>query len=122
MCDEFVNWYNDDHHHDGLALFTPGDVFHGGVGAVAVHREQALSGAYEARPERFVGGPPSVKRPSARVLINPADAAPPPTAARVLAADADQLAGLWPAPVSGQLPLIRVPGAIVAAPQQPLAK
>ncbi len=27
---EFFGWHNDEHHHAGLALFTPGDVFHGG--------------------------------------------------------------------------------------------
>lgn len=109
-CDEFFAWYNEHHHHTGLALFTPHDVFFGNVDAIAAQREQALCAAYNAHPERFVAGPPSVKRPPARVCINPADGEPP-TMERVIGTDDDKLAQLWSAPPSAPL-VINVPGAL----------
>jgi putative transposase len=71
---ELFDWYCHRHHHAGLALFTPADVFHGRVAAVAAVRQAALDKAYVAHPERFVHGPPSVPLPPATVSINP----PPP--------------------------------------------
>ena len=67
----FFAWHNDDHHHSGLALFTPADVFHGRVEAVADVRQAALDSAYHAHPERFPHGPPRVPRPPVEVHINP---------------------------------------------------
>jgi putative transposase len=69
----FFSWYNDDHHHDGLALFTPADVFRGRVEAVASQRQRALDAAFSAHPERFVNGPPRARRPPSTVAINPLD-------------------------------------------------
>ena len=77
----FFSWYNDDHHHSGLALYTPADVFHGRVEQVAACRQQALNAAYAANPERFVHGPPRAARPPAVVAINPIDPAPKPAGA-----------------------------------------
>jgi putative transposase len=68
---DFFAWSNDDHHHAGLALFTPADVFYGRVGAVAAIRQAALDAAYAAHPERFPNGPPRVRRPPEAVHINP---------------------------------------------------
>jgi putative transposase len=68
---DFFAWSNDDHHHAGLALFTPADVFHGRVGAVAAIRQAALDAAYAAHPERFPNGPPRVRLPPEAVHINP---------------------------------------------------
>lgn len=67
----FFAWHNDDHHHSGLALFTPADVFHGRVAEVALRRQAALDGAYAAHPERFPNGAPTVRLPPAVVTINP---------------------------------------------------
>ncbi len=67
----FFAWHNDDHHHSGLALFTPADVFHGRVAEVAARRQSALDGAYAAHPERFPNGAPTVRLPPAVVTINP---------------------------------------------------
>lgn len=112
--EEFFRWYNEQHHHEGLALFTPADVFFGRVDEVAERRERTLIAAYDAHPERFLAGPPSVKRPPTRVLINPADAAPAPTAHRVLAADDIELATLWTPPTrSTDTPVIHVPGTTI---------
>jgi putative transposase len=119
-CGEFFHWYNDEHHHDGLALFTPADVFFGRVDAVAGRREQTLLAAYAAHPERFVAGPPRVQRPPARVFINPADAAQAITAQRVLDTTDAQFATLWPAPRSPDAPaVIHIPGAS-PSPNSPL--
>lgn len=68
---EFFGWHNDEHHHAGLALFTPGDVFHGRIDEVATTRQRALDAAYAAHPERFPNGPPVARRPPEKVEINP---------------------------------------------------
>lgn len=78
---EFFDWYCDEHHHAGLALFTPADVFHGRVDEVAARRQAALDAAYAAHPERFVKGPPQVTRPPTSVAINPPPPTPPPATA-----------------------------------------
>ncbi len=70
---EWVAWYNHEHHHVGLALFTPGQVHLGEVGALSVVRQRALDHAYAAHPDRFVGGPPQVRLPPAEVWINRPD-------------------------------------------------
>ena len=107
---EFFDWYNDSHHHDGLALFTPGQVFRGDVARVAAVRQAALDAAYAAHPERFVKGPPTAALPPTQVLINPADAAPP-SAEDVLGAPDDQVDDLWPAKDNERVPCINLPGA-----------
>jgi transposase InsO family protein len=68
---DFFGWHNDDHHHSGLALFTPADVFYGRVASVAATRQVALDAAYGAHPERFPNGPPRARLPPAAVHINP---------------------------------------------------
>ena len=88
-CQEFFGWYNDDHQHSGLALFTPADVFYGRVEEVAARRQVALDAAYAAHPERFPNGPPVARRPPASVAINPLsleEAAPEASAAPLAAA------------------------------------
>src|SRR5690606_32194592 len=97
-------------HHDGLALFTPGQVFRGEVFEVAAVRQQALDAAYAAHPERFVKGPPTVALPPAQVLINPADAAPPSGGDLLDTAD-DKVDELWPAKDNERVPTINLPGA-----------
>ena len=68
---DFFAWHNDHHHHAGLALFTPAEVFYGRIAEVAATRQAALDGAYRAHPERFPNGPPRVLLPPAAVHINP---------------------------------------------------
>jgi len=68
---DFFAWHNDHHHHVGLALFTPAEVFHRRVTAVAATRQAALDSAYRAHPERFPHGPPRVRLPPDAVHINP---------------------------------------------------
>jgi putative transposase len=68
---DFFAWHNDDHHHAGLALFTPADVFRGRVAEVAAVRQAALDRKYVAHPARFPNGSPTVNLPPAVVTINP---------------------------------------------------
>jgi putative transposase len=68
---DFFAWHNDEHHHSGLALFTPADVFYGRVTAVAATRQATLDAAYQAHPERFPNGAPRVRLPPDKVHINP---------------------------------------------------
>lgn len=75
-AESYFDWYNDKHHHEGLALFTPADVYFGRVEAVATQRQAALDAAYAAHPERFVHGAPKVARPPSSVAINAPAAAP----------------------------------------------
>ncbi len=67
----FFDWYNNHHHHTGLALLTPADV-HGGQAAEKLQQRQAiLQQAYAAHPERFVRGAPVVPTLPDAVWINP---------------------------------------------------
>jgi putative transposase len=68
---DFFAWHNDEHHHSGLALFTPAEVFYGRVPAVAAIRQATLDAAYQAHPERFPNGAPRVRLPPDEVHINP---------------------------------------------------
>ena len=70
FCQGFFRWYNDQHHHSGIALLTPADVHHGRGGAVTSARAQVLVGAYAAHPERFVRNPPQPPRLPEQVWIN----------------------------------------------------
>ena len=67
----FFDWHNNEHHHSGLALFTPADVFLKRVEQTTVVRQLALDEAYALHPERFPNGPPRVPQPPAQVHINP---------------------------------------------------
>ncbi len=75
FCGRWFPWYNQQHHHVNLALFTPAQVHLGQVEQVLVARQRTLDGAFAATPERFPHGPPQAKRPPAEAWINrPAEA------------------------------------------------
>jgi putative transposase len=76
---DFFDWYNNDHHHSGLALFTPADVHHGLVEQKLEQRQAALDAAFEKHPERFLKGRPIAKRPAMEVWINKPVAVPDAT-------------------------------------------
>ncbi|MCG5548941.1 hypothetical protein [Halorhodospira halochloris] len=61
--------------HEGLAFYTPFDVFHGNVDEVMGRRQSALDTYYNAHPERFPRGRPMAARPPELVTINPDDSA-----------------------------------------------
>jgi putative transposase len=67
---DFVQWYNHEHYHSGLALLTPATVHHGRVAPVLEQRQHVLEAAYAAHPERFVDGVPTPPNPPEEVWIN----------------------------------------------------
>lgn len=69
---EFIAAYKD-RPHEGLAFYTPADVFHGRVEAVRARRQAALDAYYAAHPERYPKGRPLARCPPEQVTINPDD-------------------------------------------------
>lgn len=67
----FFPWYNHEHHHTGLALLTPAVIHSGQAEVLLQQRQQTLTTAYAAHPERFVNGAPKAARPPTAVWINP---------------------------------------------------
>ena len=69
----FFDWYNGQHHHQGIALFTPNQVHRAEHLAIDKVRQAALDAAFAANPERFVKGRPQPKalRLPEKVSINP---------------------------------------------------
>jgi putative transposase len=66
----FMDGYNDDHHHSGVALLTPSDVHHGRARQRHRDRHVVLTAAHRTRPERSVRGPPTLQDPPAAVWFN----------------------------------------------------
>jgi putative transposase len=71
FCQEFMRWYNTEHHHTGIGLLTPETVHYGRAEAVIEERQRVLSAAYEQRPERFVRQAPRAPELPEAVWINP---------------------------------------------------
>ena len=67
----FIDWYNHEHRHTGLALMAPATVHHGLAGHVTAKRQQVLQAAYAQYPERFVKGAPIPPQLPEAVWINP---------------------------------------------------
>ena len=70
-CVDFFGWYNDEHHHSGLAMLTPADVHFRRTEARITARQAVMDTAFQAHPERFPHGRPVVARPPSKVWINP---------------------------------------------------
>ena len=69
-CEAFFHWYNHEHRHSGIALFTPADVHRGLVALRLQTRQATLDEAFRAHPNRFKGNPPVAHRPPHTVWIN----------------------------------------------------
>lgn len=67
----FFDWYNNRHHHTGIALLTPADVHSDQAAEKLLQRRAILQQAYAAHPERFVRGAPVVPTLLDTVWINP---------------------------------------------------
>jgi len=67
----FFTWYNEQHYHSGLNLFTPVSVHYSQAHVVQQQRQAVMLTAYAAHPVRFVRGEPLVKAAPAAVWINP---------------------------------------------------
>lgn len=69
--EEFVAWYNFDHHHSNLAGFTPHQVFTGEWQPLNAERQQVLDKQHQQHRNRFVNGAPKATAPPSVVEINP---------------------------------------------------
>jgi putative transposase len=76
FCHTFFPWYNGEHHHSGIGLLTPQTLHYGRAEAVTAARQEVLTAAFVAHPERFVKQPPRPPAVPTAVWINP----PKPTA------------------------------------------
>jgi transposase InsO family protein len=66
---KFINWYNTEHHHSGIAYFHPAQVHDGSWCTAHRQRQDALDRAYEQHPERFKKRPVAATPPT-QVWIN----------------------------------------------------
>jgi len=69
-CVDFFAWYNDEHYHSGIGLYTAADAHFGRVPLLAEKRTNVLTAAYVAHPERFVNGTPRPAALPTEVWIN----------------------------------------------------
>jgi putative transposase len=84
----FFPWYNNEHHHSGIAMLTPADVHYRGADAALQRHHDVAMAAYAKHPERFVNGPPRRRELPTAVFINP----PPSTTPEpVVATSREQL-------------------------------
>lgn len=56
-ADAFVAWYNQDHHHSGIAWHTPVSVYDGSYRAITDQRQAMLTQHYQAQPQRYTSPP-----------------------------------------------------------------
>src|SRR3989442_11511154 len=71
FCGDFFRWYNSEHHHVGLGLFTPHDVHYGLAEAKRDQRARGLAEAVTRDPERVPHGRPGAKAGAPAGWINP---------------------------------------------------
>jgi putative transposase len=70
FCQQFFQWYNEEHRHSGIAMLTPAMVHFGETHTVLAHRQAVLDAAYQAHPDRFVRRPPKPMPLPLEVWIN----------------------------------------------------
>jgi len=71
FCRSFFPWYNTEHRHSGIGLLTPESVHYGRAADLLAQRQNILSDAYQAHPERFVRKPPTPPALPSAAWINP---------------------------------------------------
>lgn len=71
FCGPFFDWYNDEHKHTGIGMFTPAQAHYGQAEAVYVQRAAVLEAACAANPLRFKGKLPKPASLPKEVWINP---------------------------------------------------
>ena len=70
FCQQFFQWYNQEHRHSGIGLLTPAMVHFGKAQSVLDRRQLVLDAAYQAHPDRFVRRPPRPLPLPSEVWIN----------------------------------------------------
>ena len=68
---EFFGWYNTEHRHAGIGLFTPEALHYGRATELHAARARVLNAAYAAHPERFVNHAPVPPPVPTAAWINP---------------------------------------------------
>jgi putative transposase len=58
FCQKYFVWYNQQHHHSGIALLTPETLHCGMAGEVIEQRQHVLDAAHARNPERFTHARP----------------------------------------------------------------
>ncbi len=71
LCRSFFDWYNQDHHHAGIGLMTPDQVYYGQIDAVHAARQATLDRAFQENRERFVKKSPVPPASPTATWINP---------------------------------------------------
>ena len=69
-CPLAFDWYNNRHHHEGIAYFTPSQVYCGEHLQIQRIRQHALDRFWKEHPERFVRGRPLAPSLPDQVWIN----------------------------------------------------
>lgn len=70
FCQQFFQWYNEEHRHSGIALLPPAVVHYGQTQTVLEHRQRVLDTAYREHPDRFVRHSPKPLPLPSEVWIN----------------------------------------------------
>lgn len=70
FCQQFVEEYNYNMFHSGIAMLTPAMVHHGQAAQVIEQRQLVMANAYQRHPERFVKGLPQHQLLPNSVWIN----------------------------------------------------
>jgi len=70
FCDAFFKYYNHEHRHSGIGLYTPASVHYGTAVTIQAHRQKVLDEAYATNPDRFHGRRPQAPALPTRVWIN----------------------------------------------------
>ncbi len=70
FVNELFDYYNTEHRHSGIGLYTPGSVHDGTWKYVRDARQIVLDAAYAIHPDRFHHGPPRAPELPSRVWIN----------------------------------------------------
>ena len=70
FCRDFFPWYNDEHHHSGIAMLTPSELHSGRGSDVLMARHQTMTQAFAANPRRFNGHVPKAQKLPTEVWIN----------------------------------------------------
>jgi putative transposase len=70
LCRDFFPWYNDVHHHSGIAMLTPSEMHYGRGEDVLKARHATMMQAFAANPRRFNGHVPKQQELPKEVWIN----------------------------------------------------
>lgn len=67
---DFFPWYNNEHHHSGIAMLTPAEVHYGRGEEVLMARYHVMLEAFKSNPKRFNGHRPKLQEMPTEVWIN----------------------------------------------------